>query len=134
MLQPRRLRDALSSEFDAPLAGRIVGASDGPPLDGFEQRKGPPVKTLLALALGAGSALGARELIQRDPTADSTPAPVSASCDAQVTCNADGTCTIVCTRPDGETCTIELACDGDSCRVVSCDGPEDCSAAPCAAE
>ncbi len=48
------------------------------------------------------------------------------SCDAKVTCSPQGTCLIECTGPDGKTCWVELACDGEGCRVVD----SDCSA-PC---
>jgi hypothetical protein len=51
-------------------------------------------------------------------------APCASECDATVTCTPGGTCLVECTGPNGS-CSIELACDGESCEVVdvNCSGP-----------
>ena len=48
------------------------------------------------------------------------------SCEATAHCTPQGTCVVTCHKPDGSTCSIELACDGEHCSIAGCDGPHDC--------
>jgi hypothetical protein len=87
---------------------------------------------ILSLVL-ASLGLGSWQLAGRGASAS---AP--GGCDATVTCTPQGTCLIECTGPNGQSCSIELACDGETCEVVgsSCSEPcaSACSAAPCGAK
>ena|SRR5687768_17788766 len=78
------------------------------------------VSTLLLGAIGAGS------LHFSGPESAEAPAPAPGNCNATVTCTPEGTCKITCEDENGATCSIEIACDGEECRIVDCDGPEDC--------
>lgn len=81
------------------------------------------ILTALLGALGVGSYL----------FAGSPAAPKAAdSCDATVTCTPEGNCLVTCTNDQGETCSIEIACDDGECRIVGCDGPENCAPENCA--
>ena len=79
------------------------------------------IATLVLGALGAGS-LQFSQSQPAEPTA-----PRTAECEASVRCTGPDTCEVTCTKPDGTTCTIEIACDGDDCRVVSCEGDAGCA-------
>jgi hypothetical protein len=64
-------------------------------------------------------------------------ASCAGSCEATVTCTPQGTCLIECTGPNGETCSVELACNGETCEVVSSDCSPECASAcssPCDAK
>lgn len=86
---------------------------------------------IITLSLGALAALAVSSLhLAKADTTQAGPTPEN-GCEASVRCLDDGRCEITCTRPDGQTCTIELACDTDGCRIVDCDGPADCDPADC---
>ncbi len=83
------------------------------------------MKILIASVLLATLGFGSYQL------ASSSAAPAAAhSCDAKVTCTGENTCRIDFTGPDGKTCWVELACDGDTCRVIDSDC-SDCSMSSC---
>jgi hypothetical protein len=71
------------------------------------------MKILIASLLLAGLGVGSWQFAS-DAPASSCPQ----SCDATVSCTPDGHCLIECTGPSGQTCSVELACDGQSCTVV----------------
>lgn len=85
----------------------------------------------VTLSLGALAAVAVSSL----HLAKAQPAPAAAAptdaCEASVRCLDDERCEITCTRADGQTCTIELSCDADGCRVIDCDGPAGCDPADC---
>ena len=78
------------------------------------------IATILLGALGAGSYLYAK------PAPAAVAPNVTPSCDATVTCTPQGTCKVECQDANGAACSVEIACDGDTCRIVACDGPGDC--------
>ena len=76
--------------------------------------------TVLLGALGLGSYL----------FAGAQAAPLAApTCEASLDCSPEGNCLIRCSDAAGETCQVELSCEGGECRIVSCDGPGDCGEA-----
>lgn len=78
------------------------------------------IATILLGVLGAGSYLYAKP-------AAATAAPGAPACgEATLTCTPQGTCKIECQDANGAACSVEIACDGATCRVVACDGPGDC--------
>ena len=78
------------------------------------------ISTLLLGALGVGS-------FQLYGAEAATPSPaVPDGCNATVTCTPQGTCRITCEDENGASCSIEIECDGEECRIVDCDGPESC--------
>ncbi len=81
------------------------------------------IATILLGALGAGSYLYAK------PAAVSAAPSAPASCDATLTCTPQGTCKVECQDANGTQCSVEIACDGETCRIVACDGPGDCQKA-----
>ncbi len=56
---------------------------------------------------------------------DSPPDLSKLDCKVDARCTPEGTCVITCQSSDGKRCEIELACDGDQCRVIRSEG--DCS-------
>ena len=88
------------------------------------------IATLLLGALGAGTL----HFTNAAATGAKPAAPCPHGCEATVTCTPEGHCLVTCHRPDGSTCSIEIACDGDECRIVGCSGTPECSqscTAPC---
>ena len=86
------------------------------------------MKTLIMTALLGAVCFGSYHLV----SAQAAP-KVAPTCDATVTCTPEGNCKVTCTNDAGETCSIEIACDGDECHIVGCDGPKDCQTG-CAAQ
>ena len=78
------------------------------------------MKILLASVLLAALGLGSYQL------ASSPAEPASPSCEDKVTCTGENTCRIDFTGPGGKTCWVELACDGETCRVVDSDCSDCC--------
>ncbi len=78
------------------------------------------IATILLGALGAGSYLYAK------PVASEVAPSAAQACNATVTCTPEGTCRVECQDANGAACSIEIACDGETCRIVGCDGPGDC--------
>ncbi len=74
------------------------------------------IPTLLALS-------GLGWLVSRGSSGDTS----KLDCKIDARCTSDGTCVITCESSDGKRCEIELACDGDRCRVIRSEG--DCSPA-----
>jgi hypothetical protein len=80
------------------------------------------MKLLILTACLGALGLGSYQL-SNDTVAAKAAAKIAGDCQASVQCTPEGNCLIRCSNVEGEECTIELDCDGGSCRVVSCDAP-----------
>ena len=85
------------------------------------------IVSCLALGLAACGTLRASEQVATGATSDE-PKCAGEVCPATVECTDRGTC-IIRWGSGPDRCEVELACDGESCEVVRCDGPEDCRSA-----
>ncbi|HTF91020.1 MAG TPA: hypothetical protein VK843_21575 [Planctomycetota bacterium] len=80
------------------------------------------IATLLLGALGAGSL----HFAKADSPQAAPLAPVANACDVSVTCTPEGNCQVTCEGPGGETCSVEIPCDGSACQPAGCSAPQAC--------
>ena len=83
--------------------------------------------TLLVPLIGCGSSRYAVGSGEATPKTATTPD----QCDAHVTCLPNGNCLINCTNGAGQSCEMELSCNGDQCEVMrsNCSASQGCAGA-----
>ena len=89
------------------------------------------MKILIGLLLLGGFGAGTFHFAHATPK--QTAPRVANACEASVTRTPEGNCLVTCQGPNGQSCSIEIACDGDDCHVIGCNPgnacPQACPAA-----